>query len=485
MNPSGYDNWPDFHKDGSVRLNGLARLDSRRNRVAGGTTTAAAWHRLRPLRRRLDRLNHYAQATIPVFALLFLAAALLYVLVGTAISYRASPQKLDWDEIEYWAMSGQMLAGHWDFGERRTVAYPLVIAGLRLIDGNFRWVQIGLSVIAALSPPLLYCVVRRLSGSASLGLFAGILMALWPAQLFLATSLYSETVALPCFLLFLLTLPLGSRVIRADRIWPANWQAAGGRGGALIAGLALGTCAQIRPMYLLFLPFALIIPFLEERSVRLAARTALLVALGFAVMVLPWSVWMSSRHGEVIVLTANGGETLAGGLNPRLVAMPETAKHLANRDTWVGPGKWLPPSYTGYLSPAETALPYGQMAHLLKQRTVSWITDHPADAMRIELCKLAYMWGFYPWRTDEPTKLLAGNLPILALLAITAFATMRRPGLRLGLARLWTVPLFVTGVALISWGSWRFRQPADAALLAFCVIAVGMISRREDVEVAQ
>ena len=421
--------------------------------------------------------DRFTQAAAPVFFSLFLASAVLNLLVGVFLEFRASPHAMDMDEQEYYGLSSQILAGHWDLGSRRTELYPMIIAGLRLISGNFHFVQTVISVIAALSAPLLYLVVRRLSGSARSGFVAGILMMLWPMQFFLATSLYSETVALPCFLLFMLTLPLGSRSLCLSRQAALNWPVNYCPGGAIMAGLALGVTAHIRPMYLLFLPFALIIPFLEERRWRRAGRTALLVGLSFALVVLPWSLWTSSRHSEVIILTANGGETLAGGLNPRLAAMTHnTEVHLAGRDAWVGPGKWLPPADTGYLSPAETRLPYQAMSRLLTQRTLAWIMAQPGDAVRIELCKLGYMWGFYPWRGDSPVKLLAGSLPILALLTFSLAMLLRSPARWLGLARLLAVPLFTSGVALISWGSWRFRQPADAALLAFCVIAAGMVA---------
>lgn len=430
-------------------------------------------------RRRVDSLERFVQRKAQIFLLLFLASTLLNVLVGIFLKYRASPFAMDKDEQEYFDLSGQILAGHWDLGSRRTVLYPLILAGLRLINSNFLFLQVAVSAIAALSAPLLCLVVRRLSGSAQLGLIAAILMMLWPAQLFLATSLYSESVALPCFLLFLLALPLGSRALRPDWQGATNGQTASLRKGAILAGLALGITAHIRPMYLLFLPFALIIPFLEETSLRRAGRTSLLVGLSFAMVVLPWSLWMSSRHGEVIILTANGGETLAGGLNPRLAAMHITEMHMANREVWVGPGKWLPPPQTGFLSLAETQLPYEKMSHLLTQRSSAWIAAHPGDALRLELCKLGYMWGFYPWRGERLVKLLTGNLPILALLGIGLFSLSRRPVQWLGVARLLVLPLFTSAVCLISWGSWRFRQPADAALLAFCVIAMSITLRRQ------
>ncbi len=431
------------------------------------------------LRGFVTTFDRHAQAATRVFFGLFVVSAILNVLVGVFYDYRPSPRALDMDEQEYYGLSGQILAGHWDLGSRRTVLYPLIIAGLRLIDGNFWFLQIAVSILAALAAPLLYLLVRQLSGSARLGLIAGILMALWPMQFFLATSLYSETLALPCFLVFMLMLPPGSRALRFDGKGGDERQAASVPGGAIIAGLALGVTAHMRPMYLLFLPFALIIPFLEDSSPRRAARTALLVGLSFALVVLPWSVWMSSRYAQTIILTANGGETLAGGLNPQLAAMTgNTEVHVANRDAWVGPGKWLPAASTGYLSPAEIKLPYETTSRLLTQRTLAWISAHPGDTVHIELCKLGYMWGFYPWRGDSLVKLLAGSLPILALLGFAVAMLLRRPTQWLGVARLLTVPVFTSGVALISWGSWRFRQPADAALLAFCVIAAGVLLRR-------
>ena len=68
--------------------------------------------------------------------------------------------------------------------------------------------------------------------------------------------------------------------------------------------------------------------------------------------------------------------------------------------------------------------------------------------------------------------MLFGNLPVLALLVIGLAALIALPASRTRLARFWVLPFFTSAVALISWGSWRFRQPGDAGLLAFCVICL-------------
>ena len=122
-----------------------------------------------------------------------------------------------------------------------------------------------------------------------------------------------------------------------------------------------------------------------------------------------------------------------------------------------------------YLSPAERRLPYFENDTLLRKRAVNWVFQNPKDAAYIQLRKLTYMWGVYPIVENDARQVLFGNVPILFILVVAALLFLSTPGLRTRLARLWLPAVFVSGVALISWGSWRFRQPADPGLLAFVV----------------
>jgi hypothetical protein len=65
---------------------------------------------------------------------------------------------------------------------------------------------------------------------------------------------------------------------------------------------------------------------------------------------------------------------------------------------------------------------------------------------------------------------LFGAVPTVLLLLISIGFWCWLPPLRKHYPRLWLLPLFVSGIALISWGSWRFRQAGDAGLIAFCAI---------------
>jgi hypothetical protein len=120
---------------------------------------------------------------------------------------------------------------------------------------------------------------------------------------------------------------------------------------------------------------------------------------------------------------------------------------------------------TGYLSDDELKLPYAQRDVLLRRRAIAWALSNPGSALRLQGAKLLYMWGLYPfWNGARQTFL--GNVPTIALLILSVFSLLRLRRYLRHLSRFWILPLFVSIVALISWGSWRFRQPGDLGLIA-------------------
>jgi len=408
---------------------------------------------------QLDRLLPSWATPARLFLLLYLFSALICLTFGFFVGFRDTPAQLDQDEQEYLGIALAIAKGDPILSARRTLGFPFVIAGIRTLTTNLWFLQSALCLIYAFSAPLLQLLVRRLTGSMVAGLASGLAFAVWPTAIFYGTSLYSESVALPVVLLALYCLPLGFEPLQ--RGWVR---------GALLSGLLLGVATHVRPMYLLFLPFLCLIILVETGRVMAAARIAVVALLAYAAVILPWSIYVSTTFHRPILVSSNGGETLAGGLTPALLNHNSTMKLGSGRVTWVGPGKWLAMSDTGYLSEAETRLPYDQQDPLLRARAVEWIKAHPDQAAYLELCKLSYMWGIYPIEANGPAQLLFGNIPIVVLLVAGVAAFALRPELRVRFARLWTPVLFVSSVALISWGSWRFRQTADAGLIAFCVI---------------
>jgi hypothetical protein len=222
-------------------------------------------------------------------------------------------------------------------------------------------------------------------------------------------------------------------------------------------------------MYLIYSPVTALVAYTRGRGGRAGAARVGLLTIGCLAVVLPWSVFITAREGSPILLCSNGGETLAGGLNPELLRIEReygTLSYTApsGRTNWIGPGKWLNDYDTGYLSPQEQRLPLTQKGNLLTRRALSWVCAHPRDAAYLTLRKLLYMWGIYPfWNGLAQTTL--GNVPLLVLLCLAAASLFRLRRHFRDLTIFWTLPVFVTLVALISLGSWRYRQPGDLGLI--------------------
>ena len=405
------------------------------------------------------------------FVAIFAASLMLDLAIGLFYRFRTSPIQLEADEREYYDIAMGILSGQVSFTPRRSLGFPVLEAGIKALTNNFIVLQSSIAAIYSLAAPLLFLLVKKLTGDARIAAGSAIALMLWPPAIYYGLSLYSEAVALPLFLLSLVLIPAGSRIRPvAER-------------GVLLAiagGVCLGITTHVRPMYLLSLPVILLILLIEDNRLIVAVQRFALVVAGFGLVIAPWSVFMSARYHHLILVTSNGGETLAGGLTPELLKM-NGRRHiqLIDRVTWEGPGKWLPIDRNGYLTKVELALPYDRQDALLTARTIDWAEQHPLEAASLELSKVRYLWGFSGIAENDPYQTIFGAVPTILLLLCGAIALWRMsPAQRWQYPRLWLLPLFVSGVSLISWGSWRFRQAGDAGLIALSVIGVGLLVGR-------
>lgn len=389
-----------------------------------------------------------------------LALLSLVVNLGALLWVRghATVGNLDADEQEYWSLASNLLHGtlH-DHPARRTIGFPLAVAALRWLTGDdYLRVQVLLTGLVSVSPVLVYWLARRGLGSTRAALLAGAGVLIWPTFVRFGITLYSDSIALMVFLLYLNLTPSGLR--QEPALSPWRW---------VLSGALLGLCMHLRPMYLLYAPIAAALALCSGVAPRRRLLPVAALAAGCLSVVAPWSAYLSWREGKAILLSSNGGETLAGGLNPRLIEMDRNLTFATpeNRITWAGPGKWLPPAQTGFLSPEEQDLPYTEASRRLSQRAARWAMSHPGDAAYLTARKLMYMWGLYPLWNGAAQSLL-GNFLLLPLLAVALASLARfRRSLR-ELAVFWTLPLFSSLVACVSWGSWRFRMPGDVGLIA-------------------
>jgi hypothetical protein len=396
------------------------------------------------------------------FFLLVIVSFVVYTGMSLATHHVDDPSLLDSDESDYYNLAGNLIHNNYTFDLRRPPIHVLILCILRLLAfNNLRATQVLVSLTFSFSGPMMYLLARRIFGHNRLALTIGAATIFWPPFLFYGNTLYSETTALPLFVLTLISIPPGS-VIEPD--------APGGRVRSSFAGMLLGLCILVRPMYLLFSPLAVAILFLEESKWSVAMRRAGLVTVGCLLVVLPWSAYITSKAGAPILVSANDGETLGGGLNPALIEKGyETSITPDGRRTWFGPGKWLQESATGYLNDDEQKLPYAERDVIMRRRAIAWIVHNPGSALRLQCAKLLYMWGLYPF-WNGATQTFLGNVPTIALSILSILSLVRFRHYLRKLSRFWFLPLFVSFVALISWGSWRFREPGDLGLIVLSVL---------------
>ncbi len=391
---------------------------------------------------------------------LFFLAAIVNIGFGLAVGFAGNLADLEADEAEYVGLATNLLDGHIVLDGRRTLGFPFLLSLLMRVSPNLGWLQVATSLIYSVSIPLFFILVRRHSGDQRIGMIAAVLLLLWPPALFYGNSLYSESAAMPFLVLLLLTLPSASAPTNRNLVL------------MLLAGVTVAILTHLRPMYLLAVPVVLLAIAIEGKNLRQSLLNMAAVCMAFLAVMLPWSFTVSRAIDRPVLATASAGETMAGGLNPKLVEYEGNSFiKLTDRDAWVGPGKWVDPIQTGFVTDQETQLPYAQLSKLLSERCLAWVSANPVTAAYLEIRKLAYMWGIYPGPANGMKQFVMGNVPIVALLLWAAICIWKSPTSVKRHARFLLLPVFVSGVALISWGSWRFRLPGDVGLIVFCTIS--------------
>lgn len=375
-------------------------------------------------------------------------------------------RNLDEDELYYYVQAERLATNTYFLDSYRPIGYPAILSvALKVTNLNVLGSQILMVMFSSLSSPLLYLFVLKTTNHQRASLLSGILLSLWPTHIFYSFTFYSQTAALPLFLLFLLLLPHGGS--------QSKWFRWG------MSGLVLGSVILIHPMYLVFIPFAVWIVFLERTTTMQALRRTLIL-IGMALFTIaPWSVVSTLNEGSFVLLSKNSADALAGGLNQQLLndgyQLMTTSK---GRTTWIGPGMWT--FEHGYLSNEEVQLPSNQRNTLLFKRTFEWIASHPGGALYLQVAKLANIWGIYPMWWVLKKRTFFGNIPLLIVLVFAGSALVRWRNQWRRLCRYWTIPLFVCCVALLSCGSWRYRHPADPMLLALASMAFYGAGPRKD-----
>ncbi|HEX5759818.1 MAG TPA: glycosyltransferase family 39 protein, partial [Thermoanaerobaculia bacterium] len=399
-----------------------------------------------------------------------LALALL-VRLGHWWAVREAPfvASLAVDAEEYDAWARRLAAGDW-LGEEtffQAPLYPYLLGGLYRAVGRHLGAVYLLQILAAVAGCwALYRAGRTMAGE-RVGLAAAALFALYGPFVFYDVQLAKESLAVTavCFLL-----------------WTLAAARAGGRAALwLAAGALLGLLALLRENALLLVPFLLPLAWSRAGGRAGFARRAAALLLGLALALAPVALRNRAVGGGALPTTFQGGVNLWIGNNPdadgtyrplvpgRLVPALERRAPVALAERAAG----------RRLTPAE-------VSGFWARRALAWAAERPADALRLQLRKLAMFWSWYEWpdavdyyylRRLSPPLWLAfvefGAVSLLALIGLALWMTRRRgtsaalpPALAPAL--LWIIGWTAATVVFFLFS--RYRLPAMPAVLLLAAL---------------
>jgi hypothetical protein len=238
--------------------------------------------------------------TRPALALFCLAAVVRLVWVLTLDDALAWP-----DEREFAAIAERLAAGD-GYVSNSYRANPILPGYLAIFVWAFgpHWLlpRIGQALIGAASCVLLFRLTGLLAGPLAAGI-AGLMLALYPAHVYLSGVFYVDCLST---LLLLLSILLAVQAASSSRPFAL----------AAMAGAAIGTAALARATSLVCAPAlaaALACSLAGSRRRALAAATIL--AVSAAIVVAPWAVRNTRYFGRPMLVSSGLWETVWKGNN--------------------------------------------------------------------------------------------------------------------------------------------------------------------------
>jgi hypothetical protein len=345
--------------------------------------------------------------------------------------------------------------------ERPSAGHPpmlsIVLAGGSVLgfDG-FREHRAISAVLGALAVPLIGLLAAELAGRA-VGLVAAALAAVHPNLwgndgLIMPESLYAALIAA----ILLLALRYRRR--------PSAATAAG-------LGLTIGIAALTRGEGLLLLGL-LVVPLLlltRGDDVRLRLKRLGAAAAACAVVLLPWTLYNSSRFEEPVLISTAADTTFAG----------------ANCDrSYYGPGLglWAGACFADIEGKDESV-----RARRMRREAVDYVRDHVGRLPVVGAARLGRLWDVYRPSGNVTLNELqnrpraaawAGLFGFYALIPAAVYGAFVLRERRGDLFPLVAIVVSVTLTGLLFYGNVRFRVPVEIVLVVLAAVGLVDLARR-------
>lgn len=330
----------------------------------------------------------------------------------------------------------------------RAPALPVLLAALESSGLPRLGLRLALAALASLLPLLLFALARELALGERVALLAAAAAALWPHQIYFSGLILTEG---------LVSVALAAAswvVVRARRLERLDLALAAG------ALLALTTLSRF-PFGLYPVWVMALVALTPPRPRRWKPLLAVLLA-GYVLAMAPWWIRNARLFGHFVPHSTHLGHHLWETLGPHATGGPCC-------DTIPYPIDYPAPGFS------EVEWDRG-----LQKLAWANVRRDPGVVPRLALIKLPRLWSPIPNDPDHRTTLLV----TVSLLSVGPMLLLAPLGLWRHRQRLWELwPLWAPALYLtllhstISYGSVRYRLPAEPLLLVACALAFAKPSR--------
>lgn len=389
----------------------------------------------------------------------------LWVAIGATALVRIAAilllaQPLRSDGLSYFTLAQTLaetglMTDNWGHHAFFSPGYPLLLAPFFWAFGAGSPVGHFVNVaLACVSAALVWRLVQAIGGGRGAALIGGLAFAVWVPSVREATDLARENLSIPLMLAF----ALACVEIAKGR---TDWRTVAVAGVIYGLGVLAGTSTVLTGA-----AFAVALAIALHKTPGAGLRRLALFA-GAALLVLgPW-VYSADRMIGRPVITSNGPFNLYLGNNPAA-----TGKFVSMRDTPIG-GIW---------HERIAVLGEAGMSDWLADETTTWIAANPGTAAGLVAKKLALFWAPPVPDYDSLTASRAiGALRLIDLaqyLIIVAFAGMALFARGFDRRIRWTLAALVVGFWAIHGATYiilRYRDPVIAVLIALAALTASRL----------
>lgn len=393
------------------------------------------------------------------------------------------------DSDSYWTMATKIAQGlPYQYGSSdskvfRAPLYPLFLSPWTWIDGTSEratWMAIFAARIAGcLMGALCIAIIIRLANklfcnqswkpSVEVGIWAGLLAALYPGAIGMSIFILSEAIFCPLMLLSLGCTSLAIQAKKQER-WEVAWS------WMLLSGAISGAACLARPSWSLWpavLFSYLIVVLFQSSSGTLAKHrlgwrwifSCILFCIGICMVMCPWWVRNYLETDKFVPTTLQVGASLYDGWHPGASGSSDEGMNFVNafiaeqntedqREILAG---------NQLVSTLEWRLD-----QRLKNAAIAWASENSSDAMRLGLVKFFKTWSPLPVARELGSDAVRW-LEAIGYAAIMGFAVIGMWQCRSQIgAWLFAMPCVYFALLHVFFiGSVRYRQPA---VLVICVL---------------